>query len=164
MSDSKGTLVDQTRTTNLAYIDSNNEMQAAAGFNMFYPQSSTNQTAKDVNLTSAGNIAAVEGNPNSATKKAERSDSIGRAHNQINQHITEAAVTGPAAEFKCEKLLKPSSNLVRKLLVEEKDERYRYLLRHGNLHHIEAETFSIYVELPQIPNILIIYRRPVERE
>jgi hypothetical protein len=46
------------------------------------------------------------------------------------------------------KLLKPEPNLVLKLIQEEKDERYRYLLRHGNLHHVEAETYTIYVELP----------------
>ena len=46
---------------------------------------------------------------------------------------------------------------------QEKDERYRYLLRLGNIHHIEAETYTIYVELPQIPDIMIIYRRPSER-
>jgi hypothetical protein len=46
------------------------------------------------------------------------------------------------------RLLVPDQNLVRKLLEQEKDERYRYLLRLGNIHHIEAETYSIYVELP----------------
>jgi len=60
--------------------------------------------------------------------------------------------------------LAPDSTLVKKLLAEEKDERFRYLLKHSNLHHIESETYSIYVELPQIPNILIIYRRPCERK
>ena len=49
------------------------------------------------------------------------------------------------------------------LAASEEDERYRYLLKHGKLHHIEADSFSLYVELPQIPNILIIYRRPKER-
>jgi leucine-rich repeat-containing protein 49 len=62
------------------------------------------------------------------------------------------------------KLLKPDPALMRKLLAEEKDERYRYLLRHGNVHHVEAETLTLYVELPQIPNILIVYRRPTERD
>jgi leucine-rich repeat-containing protein 49 len=61
-------------------------------------------------------------------------------------------------------MLKPEPNLVLKLIQEEKDERYRYLLRHGNLHNIEAETYTIYVELPQIPNVVIVYRRPQERE
>ena len=46
---------------------------------------------------------------------------------------------------------------------EEKDERYRYLLKHGNVRFVEADTYSIYVELPQIPGILIVYRRPSER-
>ena len=45
----------------------------------------------------------------------------------------------------------------------ENDERYRYLVRHGNLHYVEAETFTLYVELKQIPNVMIIYRRPSER-
>jgi len=54
--------------------------------------------------------------------------------------------------------------MLRRLLNEEKDERYRYLLRHGNIVSIEAETLSLYVELPQIPNIVIIYRRPCERD
>lgn len=58
----------------------------------------------------------------------------------------------------------PEPNLVKKLLESEKDERYRYLLKHGKVQNIEADTFSLYVELPQIPNILIIYRRPSERE
>ena len=46
------------------------------------------------------------------------------------------------------RLLIPDQNLVRKLLEQEKDERYRYLLRLGNIHYIEADTFTIYVELP----------------
>ena len=62
------------------------------------------------------------------------------------------------------KLIKPDANMIRRLMNEEKDERYRYLLRHGNIFNIEQETLSLYVELPQIPNILIIYRRPCERE
>lgn len=62
------------------------------------------------------------------------------------------------------KMLKPEPNLVLKLIQEEKDERYRYLLRHGNLHFIEAESYTIFVELPQIPNIIIVYRRPQERD
>ena len=49
---------------------------------------------------------------------------------------------------KCTKLIKPDPNLIRRLLNEEKDERYRYLLRHGNIISIESESLSLYVELP----------------
>jgi hypothetical protein len=49
---------------------------------------------------------------------------------------------------KCVKLIKPDPNMIRRLLNEEKDERYRYLLRHGNIINIESETLSLYVELP----------------
>ena len=52
------------------------------------------------------------------------------------------------AGTKCSRLLAPDPNLVRKLLESEKDERYRYLLKHGKLHNIEADSFSLYVELP----------------
>lgn len=65
---------------------------------------------------------------------------------------------------KCVKLIKPDPNMIRRLLNEEKDERFRYLLRHGNVINIESETLSLYVELPQIPNIIIVYRRPAERD
>ena len=45
-------------------------------------------------------------------------------------------------------MLSVDANLVRKLMEEEKDERYRYLLKHGNVHFVESETFSVFVELP----------------
>jgi Leucine-rich repeat (LRR) protein len=31
------------------------------------------------------------------------------------------------------------------------------------VHFVEAETLTLYVELTQIPNIMVIYRRPNER-
>jgi hypothetical protein len=46
------------------------------------------------------------------------------------------------------KLIKPDQNMIRKLLNDEKDERYRYLLRHGNIVNIEADSLTLYVELP----------------
>ena len=61
------------------------------------------------------------------------------------------------------KLLKPDPQIVKRLLSEEKDERFKYLLKHGIIHFIESGNFNLYVELPQIPNIIIIYRRPSER-
>ena len=61
------------------------------------------------------------------------------------------------------RLLAPDPCLLRRLLDQEKDERYRYLIKHGQVYGVDAETSTIYVELPQIPNILIVYRRPSER-
>ena len=60
-------------------------------------------------------------------------------------------------------LLKPDPPLISRLLRDETDERYRYLIRHGVLHFVEAETLTLYVELAQIPNIIVVYRRPSER-
>jgi hypothetical protein len=57
-------------------------------------------------------------------------------------------IKGTGALQKCVKLIKPDPNMIRRLLNEEKDERYRYLLRHGNIVNIESETLSLYVELP----------------
>ena len=59
--------------------------------------------------------------------------------------------------------MKPDNMLINKILKEETDERYRYLIRHGNVHFIEADTLTVYVELTQIPNVIVIYRRPSER-
>lgn len=106
-----------------------------------------------------------------ATTKGERmmsldSPSIGRTHNAINQHLSSAAAVSESSIIAsgCQKLMAPEPTLVKKLLAEEKDERYRYLLKHGNVHYIETDSYSLFVELPQIPNILIVYRRPAERE
>lgn len=61
-------------------------------------------------------------------------------------------------------LVKPDSLMLQKLITDEKDERYRFLLRHGNVHSVEMNTNTIYVEMKQIPNVIIVYRRPVERQ
>lgn len=45
----------------------------------------------------------------------------------------------------------------------ESDERYKYLVQSGTIHFVEADTLTIYVELAQIPNVFIVYRRPTER-
>ena len=58
--------------------------------------------------------------------------------------------------------MKPDTFIVKRLLNEETDERYKYLLKHGLIHYIESQTQSLYVELPQIPNIIIVYRWPAE--
>lgn len=54
--------------------------------------------------------------------------------------------------------------LVKKLIAEERDERYKYLLKHGMIHFVEQETYTLFVELPQIPNIMIVYRKPSMRK
>ena len=93
----------------------------------------------------------------------KRSDSsMGRPHSAIKKHL----VNSNSAQINAclyDRLMKPEPGLVRKLLGEEKDDRYRYLLKHSKVHFIEAGSYSLYVELPQIPNVLIVYRRPSER-
>ena len=64
----------------------------------------------------------------------------------------------PILKFK--NLLTPTTELISQLLYRNKDERYRYLIKNAVVHYVEKVTDTIYVELPQIPNILIIYRKP----
>ena len=45
----------------------------------------------------------------------------------------------------------------------EDDERYRYLLTNGIVRSIEDENKIIFAELPQIPGVLVVYRKPSER-
>lgn len=68
---------------------------------------------------------------------------------------------GPLLKYS--NLLTPTTELINKLLFKNKDERYRYLIKNAMVHYVEKNTESIYVELPQIPNILIIYRKPEVR-
>lgn len=60
-----------------------------------------------------------------------------------------------------------NSNLVnnQKINVEtnEEDERYRYLLKNGIVRRVEDEDKIIFAELPQIPGVLVVYRKPSER-
>ncbi len=57
-----------------------------------------------------------------------------------------------------------SANDFQDVLLKEKDERFRYLLKHGTLKRIEGSGNIIFSELPQIPGIWVCYRRPLERE
>ena len=75
-----------------------------------------------------------------------------------------SALFNQAGSLRTSGIVKPDANLVSKILREETDERYRYLVRHGNLHLVDTESLTIYVELTQIPNVIIVYRRPSERK
>jgi len=52
---------------------------------------------------------------------------------------------------------------VDKLHANEEDERYRYLLKNGIVRRVEDEDKIIFAELPQIPGVLVVYRKPSER-
>ena len=45
----------------------------------------------------------------------------------------------------------------------ENDERYKYLLKNGIVRRVEEDDKIIYAELPQIPGVLVVYRKPSER-
>jgi len=49
------------------------------------------------------------------------------------------------------------------LAANEEDERYRYLLKNGIVRRVEDEDKIIFAELPQIPGVLVVYRKPSER-
>jgi len=91
----------------------------------------------------------------------EKSNTASKMTNGSPRLYTDGSLGAGAA---VSKLMKPEPSMIRKLLAEEKDERYRYLVKHGQLHFVERDSLSLLVELKQIPNIWIIYRRPSERE
>ena len=49
-------------------------------------------------------------------------------------------------------------------MARENDERYRYLIKNGKLQRTELNGNVILVELPQIKETWICYRRPSERK
>lgn len=67
-------------------------------------------------------------------------------------------------ELKSKFLKAADEALLAQLAEEDADERYRYLLNHGIVHAVDVTTKSLYVELPQIEGILIVYRKPSERQ
>ena len=58
------------------------------------------------------------------------------------------------------KIPKPTIEMLFNL---EKDERYLYFLRYGFLRRYEGKGDILYVEIPQIPKNIVIYRRPAIR-
>lgn len=108
----------------------------------------------NVHNSSTANMGSVSGQPSLALSAAKA---------QSANRPAGSFFTSLQSFNRSQQLLKPDPGLVVKLLNNEKDERYRYLVRHGNLHYVEADTLTLYVELKQIPNVMIIYRRPSER-
>jgi hypothetical protein len=97
----------------------------------------------------------------------------GKAEKILPEKRSRSILKSPKSSYYIADLIKPDQLLlssieiwvrnILELLCEEKDERYIYLIKHGNVAYVEAETYTLFVELPQIPNVMIAYRRPAER-
>ena len=59
--------------------------------------------------------------------------------------------------------IKISKGTIDMLFNNEKDERYIYFLRYGFLRRYEGKGDILYVEIPQIPKNIVIYRKPSVR-
>ena len=59
--------------------------------------------------------------------------------------------------------IKISRTTIEMLFNNEKDERYLYFLRYGFLRRYEGKGDILYVEIPQIPKNIVIYRKPAVR-
>ena len=59
--------------------------------------------------------------------------------------------------------IKISKATIEMLFNNEKDERYLYFLRYGFLRRYEGKGDILYVEIPQIPKNIVIYRKPTIR-
>ena len=59
--------------------------------------------------------------------------------------------------------IKISRTTIEMLFNNEKDERYLYFLRYGFLRRYEGKGDILYVEIPQIPKNIVIYRKPTIR-
>ena len=59
--------------------------------------------------------------------------------------------------------IKISKATIDMLFNSEKDERYLYFLRYGNLRRYDGKGDILYVEIPQIPKNIVIYRKPLVR-
>ena len=50
-----------------------------------------------------------------------------------------------------------------KLVTNETDERYQYLLKRAIIRRVENDDKIIFAELPGLPGVLVVYRKPSER-
>ena len=72
-------------------------------------------------------------------------------HNQIKHKLYDYFVT---------KVQKSTIDILGRM---DNDERYLYFLQYGILRRFEGEGEILYIELPQIPKNLVVYRRPIAR-
>lgn len=98
---------------------------------------------------------------NSASKKY----TIGKYQIQGNRPPSgyRKPIADPVDGTKGFKLEGSSAIDIKKLTQNEDDERYRYLLKHGIVRRVEDEDKVIFAELRQIPGVLVVYRKPSER-
>ena len=55
-------------------------------------------------------------------------------------------------------------NEIKESFANEKDERFRYLMKYGIIRRIEHNGGAVFVELESLSNGLVCYRRPYFRE
>ena len=77
----------------------------------------------------------------------------------VNQKKTPSGKTSS----KMQSLIKPDPLFLAKLHHIETDDRFKYLLKYGNVQFVDTKTSTLFVELAQIPNVIVVYRRPSER-
>ena len=95
------------------------------------------------------NLNPINYKQNSTRSVAKRSISSAISNNREINYQKKAVVNDMA--------------LINKLKKEEKDERYLFLLNNSIIDHIETDSQTIFALLPQLSNIIIVYRRPVVR-
>ena len=81
---------------------------------------------------------------------------------QINKSNNERMNSGDRQKYDYFSI-KISKATIDMLFNSEKDERYLYFLRYGNLRRYEGKGDILYVEIPQIPKNIVIYRKPSVR-
>src|SRR4051794_11102578 len=57
-----------------------------------------------------------------------------------------------------------AKNTIETILKIEKDDRFIYFLKYGILRRFEGEADILFVEIPQIPKKIVVYRRPTYRQ
>ena len=72
-------------------------------------------------------------------------------HNQLKHKLYDYFVT---------KVQKSTIDILGRM---DNDERYLYFLQYGILRRFEGEGEILYIELPQIPKNIVVYRRPIAR-
>ncbi len=106
------------------------------------------------NGTGVDGVGVYGSNPNLASN-GQKIDLTSKYSNQMM--IAAYATLLLHLNFNC------SFCLIIELAQNEDDERYRYLLKNGIVRRVEDEDKVIFAELPQIPGVLVVYRKPSER-
>ena len=119
------------------------------------PSIQINQDVKSVQKSKSSKIVLISSATNTLTNNMPKTNIINNIKTNYNPKLPNNAY-----DYFNSKI--PKSK-IEKFIRTVKDEKFLFFLKYGILRRYEGDCEIIYIEIPQIPKKLVVYRRPLYR-